>query len=77
MAWGTAERTAVWVGARAKMPAPYRPDLLEADFEELTAKAEELVAGIDRPALGIGTGPGAGDRPGGLGAGERRLASSA
>ncbi len=44
VAWGTAERAAVWVGARAKMPAPYRPDLLEADFEELTAKAEELVA---------------------------------
>jgi coenzyme F420 biosynthesis associated uncharacterized protein len=44
VAWGTAERTAIWVGSRAKLPAPYRPDLLEADFEELTAKAEDLVA---------------------------------
>lgn len=44
VAWATAERTAIWVGARAKLPAPYRSDLLEADFEELTAKAEELVA---------------------------------
>ncbi len=44
VSWGTAERTALWVGGRAKQPAPYRPDLLEADFEELTAKAEELVA---------------------------------
>jgi uncharacterized protein (DUF2342 family) len=26
------------------VPAPYRPDLLQADFAELTAQAEELVA---------------------------------
>jgi coenzyme F420 biosynthesis associated uncharacterized protein len=44
VAWGTAERTAIWVGSRAKLPAPYRPDVLEADFEALTAEAEELVA---------------------------------
>ncbi len=44
MAWETAERVAGWVGNRSRLPAPYRPDLLQADFEELTAQAEELVA---------------------------------
>ena len=44
MAWDTAERVAGWVGSRSHLPAPYRPDLLQADFEELTAQAEELVA---------------------------------
>ena len=44
MAWDTAERVAGWVGSRTRQPAPYRPDLLQADFEELTAQAEELVA---------------------------------
>ena len=44
VAWDTAERVAGWVGGRSKLPAPYRPDLLQADFEELTAQAEELVA---------------------------------
>jgi len=42
--WDTAERVAAWVGGRAKLPAPYRPDLLQAEFEELTGQAEELVA---------------------------------
>ncbi len=42
--WDTAERVATWVGGRARVPAPYRPDLLQAEFEELTAQAEELVA---------------------------------
>ena len=44
MAWDTAERVAGWVGGRSRLPAPYRPDLLQRDFEELTAQAEELVA---------------------------------
>ena len=44
MAWDTAERVAGWVGNRTPITAPYRPDLLERDFEELTAQAEELVA---------------------------------
>jgi coenzyme F420 biosynthesis associated uncharacterized protein len=39
-----AERVAGWVSSRSPMPAPYRPDLLQEDFEELTAQAEELVA---------------------------------
>ncbi len=42
--WDTAERVAAWVGNRTRVPAPYRPDLLQADFAELTAQAEELVA---------------------------------
>jgi coenzyme F420 biosynthesis associated uncharacterized protein len=44
VAWDTAERVAEWVGNRTPITAPYRPDLLERDFEELTAQAEELVA---------------------------------
>jgi coenzyme F420 biosynthesis associated uncharacterized protein len=44
VAWETAELVAGWVGSRSRLPAPYRPDLLQADFEELTAQAEELVA---------------------------------
>jgi coenzyme F420 biosynthesis associated uncharacterized protein len=42
--WEVAERVAGWVSNRNPMPAPYRPDLLQEDFEELTAQAEELVA---------------------------------
>jgi len=44
VAWDVAERVARWVGSRGRTPAPYRPDLLQQDFEELTAQAEELVA---------------------------------
>jgi len=44
VSWDTARRVADWVGGRARVPAPYRPDLLQAEFEELTARAEELVA---------------------------------
>ncbi len=44
VAWDTAERVAGWVGNRSRLPAPYRPDLLQQDFEELTGQAEELVA---------------------------------
>jgi len=42
--WDTAERVADWVGSRSRVPAPYRPDLLQAEFAELTTQAEELVA---------------------------------
>ena len=42
--WDTAVRVATWVGGRSRMPAPYRPDLLQAEFAELTEQAEELVA---------------------------------
>ncbi len=44
LSWDTAERVAGWVGNRSRLPAPYRPDLLQRDFEELTAQAEDLVA---------------------------------
>ena len=45
VAWATAERMASWVGAAPRTcRLPTGRDLLEADFEELTAKAEELVA---------------------------------
>jgi len=42
--WETAERVATWVGNRTRAPAPYRHDLLQAEFAELTAQAEDLVA---------------------------------
>lgn len=42
--WDTAERVAAWVGSRTRVPAPYRPDLLQSEFAELTEQAEELVA---------------------------------
>ena len=44
VSWDTAERVAAWVGSRSRVPAPYRPDLLQLEFAELTAQAEELVA---------------------------------
>jgi len=42
--WDTAVRVAGWVGSRTRMPVPYRPDLLQIEFDELTGQAEELVA---------------------------------
>jgi len=42
--WGTAQRVAEWSIARSSVPTGYRPDALEADFAELTAEAEGLVA---------------------------------
>ena len=42
--WDTAERVAGWVGNRTRMPVPYRSDLLQSEFAELTEQAEELVA---------------------------------
>jgi len=42
--WDTAVRVAGWVGSRTRMPVPYRPDLLQIEFDELTGLAEELVA---------------------------------
>ena len=44
VSWDTAARVATWVGNRTRVPAPYRPDLLQAEFAELTSQAEELVA---------------------------------
>jgi len=42
--WGMAERVAGWALARRPVPAAYRPEPLEADFAELTVRAEGLVA---------------------------------
>lgn len=56
--WETAVRVATWVGGRTSSPAPYRPDLLQAEFADVTAQAEELVAACtglrsaDGPARG-------------------------
>ncbi len=53
VAWDVAERVAAWFGTRRGLPVPYRPDLLQVEFEELTARAEELVTastGLRSPA---------------------------
>jgi coenzyme F420 biosynthesis associated uncharacterized protein len=42
--WATAERVAGWALARRPTPPGYRAESVEADFAELTAQAEELVA---------------------------------
>lgn len=44
IAWDVAERVAGWVSNRRPLPAPYRPDLVQRDFDELVGQAEELVA---------------------------------
>lgn len=42
--WGVAERVAAWAAARTKTPLSYRWAAMQADFDELTARAEGLVA---------------------------------
>ncbi len=44
ISWDLAERLAVRVGQRGERPPAYELRALAADFEELTAEAEELVA---------------------------------
>ncbi|MHB1518136.1 MAG: zinc-dependent metalloprotease [Acidimicrobiales bacterium] len=44
VSWSAAERVAGWVGDRRRVPPTYDPDRLQGEFEELTARAEELVA---------------------------------
>ena len=46
VAWDLAERVAVRVGGREPLADSYLYDSLQPDFEELTARAEELVAGV-------------------------------
>ncbi len=42
--WSTAERVAGWVVRREPPPPSYRPDAMQAELEELTERAEVLVA---------------------------------
>lgn len=44
ISWEVAERTATWVASRQPWIAPGRLAVLEEDFVELTAQAEELVS---------------------------------
>lgn len=46
VAWDVAERVAVRVGGREPLAESYLYASLQPDFEELTAQAEELVAGV-------------------------------
>lgn len=43
ISWDVVEKVAGWVANRTAMPEAYRPDVLQKDFDELTAQAEELV----------------------------------
>src|SRR5436190_21362089 len=45
VSWDLAERVAVRVGGREPFAQSYLYDSLQPDFDELTAEAEELVAG--------------------------------
>jgi len=42
--WSAAQRVADWALARRRLPPAYRPAAVQADFEAMTAQAEELVA---------------------------------
>lgn len=44
MDWMAAQRVAEWALARRRLPPAYRPASVQADFETMTAQAEELVA---------------------------------
>jgi coenzyme F420 biosynthesis associated uncharacterized protein len=63
--WAVAERVAAWTAARSKAPETYAATAMQADFDELTARAEGLVA--DSTGLRLTAGPTRGlviDRPG-------------
>ncbi len=42
--WAIADRVARWAAGRTAVPASYRPAAMQRDFDELTARAEALVA---------------------------------
>ena len=77
VAWDTAERVAGWVGSRSHLPAPYRPDLLQARLRGADRPGRGAGGRVHRAAFGVGAGPGPGHRPGRLGPRQRRRASSA
>jgi coenzyme F420 biosynthesis associated uncharacterized protein len=53
--WATAERVAAWAAARTRAPVSYGAATMQADFDELTARAEGLVA--DSTGLVLSAGP--------------------
>jgi coenzyme F420 biosynthesis associated uncharacterized protein len=53
--WGVAERVAAWTAARTKAPVSYQAAAMQADFDELTARAEGLVA--ESTGLKLSAGP--------------------
>jgi len=42
--WALADRVARWVAGRTTAPANYRPAPMQRDFDDMTARAEKLVA---------------------------------
>jgi coenzyme F420 biosynthesis associated uncharacterized protein len=63
--WAVAERVAAWTASRSKAPVSYESATMQADFDELTARAEGLVA--ESTGLHPSAGPTRGrviDRPG-------------
>ena len=61
-----------WPSGPARDARPVPADLLQADFDESTARAEELVSAATGLRSAAGPGPGPGDRPGRLGRRQRR-----
>jgi coenzyme F420 biosynthesis associated uncharacterized protein len=62
--WAVAERVARWVSGRTSTPASYRPAAMQRDFDDMTARAEGLVA--EATGLTVLSGPARGrviDRP--------------
>jgi len=53
--WAVAERVAAWAASRTKTPPSYRWAAMQADFDELTARAEGLVA--ESTGLQLAAGP--------------------
>ncbi len=43
--WAIADRVARWAAGRTTTPASYRPAAMQRDFDEMTERAESLVAG--------------------------------
>ena len=75
--WALAERVAVRAAGTEPFARSYHADSLVADFDELTARAEEQVAADDRAAQPGRSGPGPGRRPRRLGPGQHRLVPAA
>jgi uncharacterized protein (DUF2342 family) len=50
--WAVAERVARWASARTATPPTYRPASMQRDFDEMTARAEGLVAEATGLAVG-------------------------
>ena len=75
--WDLAQRVAAGALILKPAPATYRSAELQAQFDELTARAEFLVSEATGSALGARGGAGQGDRSARMGRGQRPLHGAA